>query len=83
MNCPKCNTPEKAKVKVCPSCGEAYASEDLIELHQLEFLMKETARWEVAEGVRLPYKERRQILQERLKGLKLAKALLTTLLRRR
>jgi len=72
MHCPKCGAAEKTRVKVCSSCGEAFASQDLIELHQLEFLMKETSSWNVAEGVRLPYKKRLLILQERLKGLKLS-----------
>jgi len=73
MNCPNCGTPEKARVKVCSECKEAYASMDLLELRQLEFLMKETASWDVTERLRFPYEERLHILQDRLKGLKLTK----------
>lgn len=66
MNCPSCGTPEKARVKVCASCGEAYASEDLLELHQLEFLVETTAEWDVSESVRHPYLERLKSLRDRV-----------------
>jgi hypothetical protein len=66
MNCPNCGTPEQARVKVCGSCGEAYASEDLLELRQLEFLLEETTAWEMAEPLRSPYIERLESLRNRL-----------------
>ena len=66
MNCPSCGTPEKVRVKVCASCGEAYASEDLLELHQLEFLVETTAEWDVSESLRHPYLERLKSLRDRV-----------------
>jgi hypothetical protein len=66
MKCPSCGTPEKARVKFCTSCGEAYASEDLLELHQLEFLVETTAEWDVPESVRYPYLERLKSLRDRV-----------------
>jgi len=49
----------------CRSCGEAYASRDLLELRQLEFLVEETAAWEVADALRSPYAERLEKLRTR------------------
>ena len=66
MNCPNCGTPEQARVKVCSSCGEAYASQDLLELRQLEFLVEETSTWEVPTDVRSPYKERLERLRDQI-----------------
>lgn len=66
MKCPTCGFPEKARVKVCPKCGEAYATEDLLALSQLEFLLEETAAWGVAETLRSPYSERLESLRARL-----------------
>lgn len=39
LKCPNCGTPDKEKVKVCGECGEAFASQDLHELHQAEYLL--------------------------------------------
>ena len=66
MNCPNCGAPEKARVKVCGSCGEAYASQDLLELRQLEYLIEETASWGVPETTRSPYVQRTQGLRDRI-----------------
>ena len=66
MNCPKCGQLEQARVKVCPGCGEAYASEDLQAMSQLEFLLKETAVWEGVEDLRSPYQEKLDLLRARL-----------------
>ena len=55
MDCPHCGTPEQARVRVCRSCGTAYASEDLFQLRGLEYLIKETASWPGAEARRVPY----------------------------
>jgi hypothetical protein len=66
MKCPNCGSPEKAQVKVCWSCGEVYASQDLLELHQLEFLLEETAAWGAVETLRAPYAERLASLRARL-----------------
>ena len=66
MSCPNCGAPETARVKVCQSCGEAYASQDLLELRQLEFLVEETSSWEVPETVRSPYMERMQRLRDQV-----------------
>src|SRR6186997_2154527 len=45
MHCPNCGTPEQARVRVCRTCGTTYASEDLLALRQLEFLLQETETW--------------------------------------
>ena len=66
MNCPNCGTPEQARVKVCPSCGTAYASQDLIKLRQLEFLLQETKTWPEADSLRQPYNEQLHALRARL-----------------
>ncbi len=66
MKCPACGFPERARVKVCPECGNAYATEDLLALSQLEFLLKESAAWELAEGLVTPYVERLEALRARL-----------------
>lgn len=66
MNCPNCGTAEKARVKVCPECNQAYASQDLQELRQLEYLIAETATWQVETGIRSPYEERLHILLKQL-----------------
>ena len=67
--CPHCGTPERARVKVCPSCGEAYAGQDLLEESQLAFLIKETAGWNVSQSLRAPYVERLVSLRARLQRL--------------
>lgn len=69
MNCPSCGAPEKALVKYCQSCGKAFACQDLIELQQLEFLLTETAGWDVAEKLRGPYLNRLNGLRSRLRRL--------------
>lgn len=66
MNCPNCGNPEKARVRVCPECGSAYASQDLLELRQLEYLLDETAAWSGAESLRQPYADRLEALRSRL-----------------
>lgn len=64
--CPHCGTPEQARIVRCRSCGEAFASRDLMELHQLEFLLEETAAWGVAETLRSSYAERLKALKNRM-----------------
>ena len=66
MRCPNCGTCEQMRVRVCGNCGEAFASQDLTELSQLEFLLDETGRWEVSESLRAPYVERLASLRVRL-----------------
>jgi Predicted membrane protein (DUF2157) len=66
MNCPKCGNPEQARVRVCPSCGTAYASQDLLELRQLEFLVQATSAWPGTEALRQRYVERLEALRARL-----------------
>jgi len=66
MNCPNCGAPEHARARVCQSCGTAYASEDLLELRQLEFLLQETAAWPEADARRQPYGDRLATLRARL-----------------
>jgi hypothetical protein len=66
MNCPNCGHPETARVKVCPACHEAYASQDLLALRRLEFLIAETASWEGAQHHLAPYQERLAALRKRL-----------------
>jgi hypothetical protein len=66
MNCPNCGAPEKARVKICPKCEHAYASQDLIELRQLEFLLEETNTWQIDDTLRYPYKQRLDLLADRL-----------------
>ena len=53
-------------MKVCPECNQAYASQDLQELRQLEYLINETATWQVETGIRAPYEERLQVLLKQL-----------------
>jgi len=67
MNCPNCGAPEQARVRVCASCGQAYASQDLLELRQLEFLLQATVSWGVSDALRIPYQERLHRLRERLR----------------
>ena len=55
MHCPNCGTPEQARVRVCSTCGTTYASEDLLALRQLEFLLHETETWPDAALRRQPY----------------------------
>lgn len=66
MKCPNCGTPEKARVRVCGNCGTTYASEDLLEYRQLEFLLTETSSWIEAAARRAPYVKRFQELKARL-----------------
>ncbi len=66
MKCPKCGTPEQGRVRVCKECGASYASEDLLELRQLEFLLTETAAWPEANVRRKPYAERLYTLKARI-----------------
>jgi hypothetical protein len=66
MKCPRCGFPEKARVKVCPECGQAYATEDLLALSQLEFLLQEADALEVAKSLLAPYVQRLEALRVRL-----------------
>jgi len=72
MNCPNCETPGKARIKVCSSCGEAFTDEDILAFHQLEYLVNETASWSAAEKYRVPYIEKLKTLRSRLRGLPVA-----------
>jgi uncharacterized Zn finger protein (UPF0148 family) len=69
MKCPNCETPEKARLKVCRSCGEAFANEDILAYHQLEYLVNETASWAAAQKYRVPYIEKLKTLRDRLRGV--------------
>ncbi len=67
MKCPNCgNAGVTRAIKRCRSCGESYAMQDLLELHQLQFLLKETASWEGTEAQRERYARRLEKLQARL-----------------
>lgn len=66
MECPTCGFAEKARVKICPECGEAYASEDLLALSQLEFLLQEADALGVAKSLLAPYVQRLEALRVRL-----------------
>lgn len=66
MNCPNCGTPEKARVRVCGNCGTTYASEDLLEYRQLEFLLSETSSWLESVGRRAPYVKKFEELKARI-----------------
>ncbi len=74
MKCPNCETPEKARLKVCRSCGEAFANEDILAFHQLEYLVNETASWAAVEKYRVPYIEKLKILRDRLRGVPVPEA---------
>ncbi len=66
MNCPNCGHPETAQVKVCSNCGEAYASQDLLELRQLEYLTQEATALGIPEAKLAPYAEKLGALRARL-----------------
>ena len=66
MNCPNCGAPERVRVRNCPSCGEAYVNEDLVELAQLEHLLEVTSTWDVPEALRAPHEQRLEALRARL-----------------
>jgi hypothetical protein len=66
MNCPNCGTTEQARVKVCPECNQAYASEDLLELRQLEYLLKEIQSWPIEKSTREKYEKLLDLLRARL-----------------
>ena len=67
MKCPSCGAIGMTKaVKRCRSCGQAYLAEDLLELHQLQFLLEETAGWEGTEARREAYAVRLETLRERM-----------------
>lgn len=66
MKCPNCGAPAKEQVKVCPSCGEAYSSQDLLELCQLEFMLQETESWDIPQKLRMPFIKRLETLRTRL-----------------
>jgi hypothetical protein len=53
-------------IKQCRSCGEGYVAQELLELHQLQFLLKETAGWEGMDTQREPYAARLKALRDRL-----------------
>jgi hypothetical protein len=67
MNCPNCGAPEQARARVCQACGTAYASEDLLEYRQLEFLIKETEKWPEAVERSKPYADRLATLIARIR----------------
>ncbi|MEN8242765.1 MAG: hypothetical protein ABFS17_12645 [Chloroflexota bacterium] len=69
MKCPNCETPEKTRLKVCPACGEAFANEDILAYHQLEYLVDETASWESVQKDRELYIEKLKKLRSRLRGI--------------
>ncbi len=67
MRCPNCGALGLTRrIRRCRTCGEGFASQDLLELHQLEFLLEETARWEGTAAHRQPYVERLETLRARL-----------------
>ena len=66
MKCPNCGTLEQGRVRVCQTCGTAYASEDLLELRQLEFLLIETASWPEADLRSKQYADRLDALKARI-----------------
>jgi hypothetical protein len=68
MKCPNCGTPGLEKVvKKCRVCGEAFASEDLLELYQLEYLVERTRGWPGVATYRNSYVNRLKTLRERLR----------------
>jgi hypothetical protein len=66
MKCPNCGVNELYIVDRCPNCQLSFPSQDLFELNQLEFLLKETLTWPQAEPLRKPYAERLEALRTRL-----------------
>ena len=67
MKCPNCGKMGITRaIRHCRSCGQAYAAADLLELHQLKFLIEETANWEGVEAQREAYAARLETLRERL-----------------
>lgn len=66
MHCPNCGTPEKARVRVCGNCGESYASVDLQEYRQLQYLLNETATWKIPNKKLEPYSKKLETLKKRL-----------------
>ena len=70
MKCPCCGAKGKNLVKVCRSCGEAFASQDLLELNQLEYLVSETATWSEVADKRSHYVQHLENLRERLERFK-------------
>jgi len=66
MKCPNCGTPEQARVRVCRNCGTSYASQDLLEFRQLEFLIDETVSWVESAKRREPYLKRYTELMARI-----------------
>jgi hypothetical protein len=68
MKCPNCGTPGLEKVvKKCRACGEAFASEDLLELYHLEYLVERTRGWPGVATYRNSYVSRLKSLRERLR----------------
>ncbi len=67
MRCPSCHKPGLERpVKRCAHCGEAYVTEDLLMLNQLEFLLKNTESWNMPDRLRAPYIQRLDALRARL-----------------
>ena len=66
MKCPNCGAPEKTRVRVCSSCDEAFATEDLRELDQLEYFLKEAEGLAIRESLRRPYKIKLEELKARI-----------------
>ena len=66
MKCPNCGAEEKTLVKICSDCGEAFVSQDVLELNQLQFMVDEMTQWEVPENIRQVYTQRLETLRQRL-----------------
>ena len=72
VKCPNCGAPQERRETVCSQCGTTYASEEMLALHQLEFLLAETDGWverlpaDLIEELRQPYAKRLTDLRARL-----------------
>lgn len=66
MKCPNCGTIEQGRIRTCTNCGTFYASQDLLELRQLEFLLNETEQWPNTASRRKPYEKRLEELYDRI-----------------
>lgn len=66
MNCPNCGVTEQARVRVCKNCGATYASQDLLEYRQIEYLLNETKAWHESAARRAPYANRLANLRARI-----------------
>lgn len=66
MKCPNCEINGFRARQTCQNCGETFASQDLVKLHQLEFLLSEAGSW-LPDDQRILYQEQRYALQQRLR----------------